>query len=87
MINASKTLSYRVNSTPFRCKAETQVSLQSLYPTTVPNYFAEIHAQFLRKLRGIKEGIHKGQHTDSDTASISPSEKRRGTQALSLSRT
>lgn len=87
MINANKTLSYRVNSTPSRCKAETQVYHQSPYPRTGPNYFAEIHAQFLRKLSDIKEGIHKGQHTNSEAATISPGETKRGTQALSLSRT
>lgn len=86
-MNANKTLSYKVISTPLRCKAETQVYHQSPYPRTGLNYFAEIHAQFLRKLRGIKEGIHKGQHTNSEADSMSPGETRRGTQALSLSRT
>lgn len=87
MMNANKTLSYRVSSTPLRCKAETQVYHQSPYRRTGPNYFAEIHAQLLRKLRGIKEGIHKGQHTNSETASMSSGETRRETQTPSLSRT
>lgn len=63
MINENETLSNRVNSSGFRCKEETQVYHQSPSPRTGLNYFAKIRAQFLRKVRGIKKGIHKGQHT------------------------
>lgn len=58
VINENETLSYRVNSPPFRCKAETQVYHQSPSHRTGLNYFTKVHAPFLGKVRGIKKGIH-----------------------------
>jgi len=61
VINENETLSYRVSSHGFRCKAETQVLHQPPSLRTGLNYFATFRAQSLGKVRGIKKGIHKGQ--------------------------
>lgn len=60
VINQNKTLSHKVNSPPFCCRAETQVYHQPLCLRTGLNYFVEICAQFLGNIRCIKKGIHKG---------------------------